>query len=293
MKISVEPRRLSLIVILALAVLPYCINLGSSSLWDSNEAFYAQTPREMIDAGDYVNPTFNYQPRFNKPPLVYWVVALFYRALGVSEAVERLPIALAALALIGSALCLGRTAFSPDAGLIAAIVLASTPRFLMFSRRIVIDVFLAMFMSLALLLFALSQRSPRWRRSCLVLMYVAIALGVLTKGPVSILLPGAAILLYLAIDRRLGVLRELMVGPGLVIVLLIVCPWYVAVYSETTTSHATRSRCGVQGGVHSSMSRYWRATFCPGPSSCRRRFGTRFDSNFKPRNGRQFVQATR
>ena len=127
MKISLEPRRLVLIVILALAVLPYCINLGASSLWDSNEAFYAQTPREMIEAGDYVNPTFNYQPRFNKPPLVYWVVALFYKAFGISEAVERLPIALGALVLIASALFLGQAAFSTNAGLIAAIALASMP----------------------------------------------------------------------------------------------------------------------------------------------------------------------
>jgi 4-amino-4-deoxy-L-arabinose transferase-like glycosyltransferase len=230
MKISLEPRRLSLIVILVLAILPYFINLGSSSLWDSNEAFYAETPREMIESGDYVNPTFNYQPRFNKPPLVYWVVALFYKAFDISEAVERLPIALAALVLIATALCLGRVAFSTDAGLIAAIALATTPRFLMFSRRIAIDLFLAMFMSLAVLMFLMSQRSRR--RVCLVAMYVAIALGVLTKGPVAILLPGAAILIYLAIERRLGLLRELMLGPGLLIVILIVTPWYAAVYSE-------------------------------------------------------------
>ena len=232
MKISLEPRRLALVVILAFAVLPFFINLGASSLWDSNEAFYAETPREMIEAGDYINPTFNYRPRFNKPPLVYWVVALFYKAFGTSEAVERLPIALGALVLIGSAFCLGKAAFSTNAGLVAAIALASMPRFFIFSRRIIIDVFLAMFTNLALLMFVLSQRSPRWRKSCLLLMYVAVALGVLTKGPVAILLPGAALLIYLAIYRRLGALREMMLWPGLVVVIAIVAPWYLAVYSE-------------------------------------------------------------
>jgi 4-amino-4-deoxy-L-arabinose transferase-like glycosyltransferase len=66
-----------LIAVLALAAAPYFIRLGSSTLWDSNEAFYAETPREMIESRDYINPKFNYQPRLNKPPLSYWIVAPF------------------------------------------------------------------------------------------------------------------------------------------------------------------------------------------------------------------------
>ena len=43
----------------------------------------------MIERGDYVNPTFNYEPRFNKPVLSYWIVAAFYRVFGVSVGVQR------------------------------------------------------------------------------------------------------------------------------------------------------------------------------------------------------------
>ena len=232
MKPSLSSMRFVLIATLVLATLPYFVKLGSSSLWDSNEAFYAETPREMIEGGDFINPTFNHQPRFNKPPLVYWVVALFYKVFGVSEAVERIPIAIAAMVLIGTALLLGQAAFSTDAGLMAAIALAATPRFLMFSRRIIIDVYLAMFMSLALLLFVLSELHPRRRKLCLSLMYVSLGLGVLTKGPVAVLLPAAAILAYLALHRRLNVLRELMLPAGLLIIAAIVVPWYGAIYAE-------------------------------------------------------------
>ena len=232
MKASFLSKRLLLIAAVIVAVLPYFVKLGSSSLWDSNEAFYAETPREMIEAGDFINPTFNHQPRFNKPPLVYWVVALFYKTFGVSEEVERLPIALAALVLIGTALLLGRAAFSSDAGLIAAIVLAATPRFLMFSRRIIIDVYLAMFMSLALLMFVLAELHPGRRKLYLSLMYVSVGLGILTKGPVAALLPAAAILIYLSVHRRLTVLRELMLPAGFLIIAAIVAPWYAAIYAE-------------------------------------------------------------
>ena len=78
------------------ALLPYFVNLGSSSIWDANEAYYVETPREMIESGDYINPSFNYEPRFNKPVLSYWIVAGLYRVFGVSVGVQRAAIAGAA-----------------------------------------------------------------------------------------------------------------------------------------------------------------------------------------------------
>ena len=56
-----------LIVLLAAAVIPYFVKLDDASIWDANEAFYVETPREMVESGDYINPSFNYEPRFNKP----------------------------------------------------------------------------------------------------------------------------------------------------------------------------------------------------------------------------------
>jgi 4-amino-4-deoxy-L-arabinose transferase-like glycosyltransferase len=232
MQSSLSGRRFLLIVILTLATAPYFLRLGASSVWDANEAFYAETPREMIESGDYINPSFNYQPRFNKPPLCYWIVAALYKLFGVSESVERIAIALAALVLIATAYGLGRCAFSPEAGLMAAIGLAASPRFLMFSRRIMIDVYLAMFMALALLMFVLAERRRERRRFYLAAMYAAIGLGVLTKGPVAILLPALAFFIYLAVDRRLDEIRNLMLPAGVAIVALIVLPWYLAVYAE-------------------------------------------------------------
>src|SRR5690349_13333940 len=117
-------RHALLVTILCLAAIPYFTRLGASSLWDANEAFYAETPREMIASGDLVSPSFNYQPRFNKPPLCYWVVAAFYKIFGVSATWERLAMALAAMAMIWAAFTLGRLLYSTEAGLYAALALA-------------------------------------------------------------------------------------------------------------------------------------------------------------------------
>jgi 4-amino-4-deoxy-L-arabinose transferase-like glycosyltransferase len=237
MNISLPRHRWLLIAILVFAVTPYFLRLGASSLWDSNEGFYAETPREMIEAGDYVNPTFNYHVRLNKPPLSYWIVVPFYKLFGVSETSERLPIVLAAMVMIATAFGLGRVLFSVDAALLAAIGLAASPRFLMFSRRIMIDVCLAMFMALALFMFTLAQKRPERRRLYLVLMYVCIGLGVITKGPVAAALPAIALGVYFAFGRRLGELRRMLLPTGLIVVALIVLPWYLAIFFQHGWSH--------------------------------------------------------
>ena len=232
MHVSPAHTRTALIALLLLSVAPFFLNLGASSLWDSNEAFYAETPREMIEADDYLNPSFNYKPRFNKPPFCYWVVATSYHLFGVSEAAERLPLALGAAAMVATAFVLGRLIHSTEAGLLAALALATVPRFLMFSRRIIIDVYIAMFMGLTLMLFALAEKYPERRRFYLTLMYASIGFGILTKGPVAAALPALAFLIYLAAGGRLLTLRRLMLPAGALIVALIVLPWYVAIYSQ-------------------------------------------------------------
>jgi 4-amino-4-deoxy-L-arabinose transferase-like glycosyltransferase len=230
-----------LTLLLALAICPYFIDLGGSAIWDANEAFYVETPREMMERGDYISPTFNYEPRLNKPVLSYWVVAGVYHLFGVSVGVQRLPIAIGAIVMIVAAFVLALAAAPVgtgaadsrrrvEAALWSALGLASTPRLLMFSRRIIIDVFIAMFMALALMCFALSERYPERRRRYLVWMYVAIGLGVLTKGPIAILLPGAVFAGYLLVHRELGRVRSMMLPAGTLIVAAIIVPWYAALY---------------------------------------------------------------
>ena len=229
----------------------YFVALGNSGIWDANEAFYVETPREMLEANDFVNPTFNYLPRFNKPVLSYWIVAAFYQLFGVSVAVQRFAIALGALVLIGAAFVLAmagrdgepgserlphdidvRSAGARSAALWAATGLAAAPRLVMFARRIFIDIWISAFLALTLAFFALSERYPQRRRLYLPLMYASIGLGVLTKGPVAIALPALAFGLYLIVRRELRRVTQMMLPLGTLIVAVIVVPWYAALYRE-------------------------------------------------------------
>lgn len=240
-------RRLALALLLVAALCPYFVGLGVSSIWDANEAFYVETPREMIERGDYIFPTFNYEPRLNKPVLSYWIVALFYRLFGVSIGVQRAAIALGAMVIVATAYFLAiaacpyaaddeRGARRPRASVLAAlwagVGLAANPRLLMFARRIFIDIYISLFMGLTLLFFALAERFPARRRTFLVLMYVAVGLGVLTKGPMAVALPGLAFAIYLVVHRELRRVREMMIPAGVLVVLAIVVPWYAALYAR-------------------------------------------------------------
>ncbi len=222
----------AVLILLAASVLLLFLGLGANTIWDANEAFYVETPRQMVETGDYLHPQFNGEPRMNKPVLSYWVVAGFYHLFGVSVTTERLAIAVGAVGILVATYVFGRALGSTSVGLLAALLVATAPRFVMFSRRIFIDIWVTMFMVLALACFVLAEQQPERRRRWLWLMYAAIGLGVLTKGPVALVFPAATIGLWLLVQRRWSDLMRLSIIPGALIILAIVVPWWAAIYAE-------------------------------------------------------------
>lgn len=110
-------RKYWLLLILAL---PFFVALDESSLWDANEAFYAQTPREMVSRSDWLVPYFNGKPRLNKPPLSYWVVAVFYNLFSISVFWERFPMALLAYGSVLSVFAIGKTLYNQKSGAVGS-----------------------------------------------------------------------------------------------------------------------------------------------------------------------------
>jgi 4-amino-4-deoxy-L-arabinose transferase-like glycosyltransferase len=255
----VSESRLPLLILLAAALSLFFVDLGGSAIWDANEAFYVETPREMIERGDYVFPTFNYEPRLNKPVLSYWIVAGAYKLFGVSVTAERIPIAIGGALLVVITFFLGRLAFAglgderraTVAGFWAAAGFAVSPRLVMFSRRIFIDIYITLFMAATLLFFALAERYPHRRRLFLCLMYVSVGLGVLTKGPVAAALPGLVFLIYLLVNRELRRVTELMIPWGALVCLAIVVPWYAALYHRDGWTHIASFLLGENLGRYS------------------------------------------
>ncbi|MGB8687543.1 MAG: glycosyltransferase family 39 protein, partial [Microcoleus sp.] len=103
---------LSLLWLCAIAGVAFVWNLGNIGLVDETEPLFAEAARQMTVTGDFITPYFNGDTRFDKPPLVYWLMAVAYRAIGVNEWAVRIPSALSAIALT----CLGFYTLSKQEG---------------------------------------------------------------------------------------------------------------------------------------------------------------------------------
>jgi 4-amino-4-deoxy-L-arabinose transferase-like glycosyltransferase len=224
------PSKVSLIhaVLLLAMALPYCINLGASSIWDANEAFYAETPREMLETGLYISPLFNYRWRIEKPPLTYYAILLSYKVFGVNEFAVRFPGALAALGVILFSYACSRRLFGPRAAIISAAISATTMRIFVLARRLPIDILLLFFLT-GVLYFLVRGIQKKDRISWL-FAYLLCALGFLTKGPVAVVIPAGAFILWKLWNRR----SDISIYPieGCLIFAFIVLPWYALVYLE-------------------------------------------------------------
>jgi 4-amino-4-deoxy-L-arabinose transferase-like glycosyltransferase len=218
---------LSHALILLVLSLPYFTRLGSSSLWDANEAFYAETPREMLVSGDYLAPRFNFQARAQKPPLTYWIVLASYKVLGVNEFALRFPGALAAAGTLLFSYGFTRLLFGPRAALAAALMVATTPRVFILARRLPIDILLLLFMTATLFCVIraiLRNDTIYWASASLL-----AALGFLTKGPIAVVVPAGAALIWALRARRLRFSASPLVI-GSAVFLAAALPWYLLIY---------------------------------------------------------------
>ncbi|RME78571.1 MAG: phospholipid carrier-dependent glycosyltransferase [Planctomycetota bacterium] len=120
----------------------YFQNLRARDFWEPDEPRFAEVVREMQFRQDYLFPTVNLQPYPNKPPLYYWMAALFSRDQ-VNEVSARLPSALAGLGGLMVIYLLGTLLFHRGVGFIAALALAVNGRYLWQSQYVQMDMMLA------------------------------------------------------------------------------------------------------------------------------------------------------
>jgi 4-amino-4-deoxy-L-arabinose transferase-like glycosyltransferase len=218
-------------LIVALGLALYLPGLGAEILRHPLEARYALAAREMLRGGPLLVAHLFGELYPDKPPLYFWVTALFGWLDGgrIGEATARLPAALAALAGLLLVYRLGGDLFGRRTGLLAALVLATSNLFFWYARQGHPDQFLTVFVTLACLGLWRVLDSPAGaaRNRWVAVAYVAMGLGVLSKGLLGLVLPLLAGLVYAAATGPLrGVPARLRLGPGFAIFLAVVLAWY-------------------------------------------------------------------
>jgi 4-amino-4-deoxy-L-arabinose transferase-like glycosyltransferase len=212
------------------ALLLFFGSLGSYPLLEPDEGRYAEIPREMLASGDFVLPHLNGVLYFEKPPLYYWLNAAALSLPGDPAVLARLFGAFFGLAGVGLAWLLGRSIGDRKAGLLAALVLGSSPLWLALSRANILDMALTFFLSAALTCFWLAQAKERGAPGERLLwygMFAAAALATLTKGLIGFVLPGAVIFFYLLFARQWRLLLRVPWIGGLLLFLAIALPWHL------------------------------------------------------------------
>ncbi len=221
---------LHLAMLVLLAGLFFFWGLGSMGLTDRDEGRNAEAGREMLESGDWVSPTFNYEPRYAKPALVYWLMSAGYRVVGVSEFAARLPSALFALGLLLMTYGFLARVRDPVTALIGSLMLLLNMEMISLSRMALTDSVLIFFTTLSLYAFWLGAEATA-RRGWLWLFYVAMAFGTLAKGPVGILVPLITVTLYLTVTGQwVWFWRHGKPLAGGALFAALALPWYAAMW---------------------------------------------------------------
>ena len=217
-----------LLVIVAVHLLTRLPFLGLVTLWNIDEGRIAEVSREMAITGDFVTPRIGGEPFASYPPFLYWLMAASGGLLGFNEFSMRLPGALAGAALVAVVALMGRRLAGGRAGLASAVVLATLPAFT--SQEVICrgDVMMTLFSAIAFDRFLAFMEGDR-RTLHAVAMYAALALAVLTKGPLGAILPGFGVLVWATLRGRWRDLFAVRLWAGLPVMLAAVLPWYVAV----------------------------------------------------------------
>ena len=237
-------RKQDLKVILYIAFLGLILffwGLGDSGLIDETPAKFAAAGRSMSASGNWLTPISNGIPRFDKPPLIYWLMGLMYSipnqsswdSLGSLSA--RFPSAISSLILM---IALGdtlmrwpqkKTIAPRRTAVVTALAFALSPFVMIWSRIAVSDALLCGTLGIAMLF--------QWRcyvrpsRNSWINSWIFLAFAVLAKGPVAIVLMMLSLLIFGIFQRDLGrLISVLKPGYGLFITLLISSPWFLAEY---------------------------------------------------------------
>lgn len=224
------------------------LGLGSMGLTDRDEGRNAEAGREMFESGDWVSPTFNYEPRYAKPALVYWLMSLSYTLFGVDEFSARLPSAVFGLGLILLQYLFVSRFCGAAVGLFGALMLLLNIEMIGLSRMALTDSVLIFLTTLSLFSFWLGfhgEDRERWWRW---LFYIGMGLATLAKGPVGFLVPLVTIALFLTLTRQWSRFwQEGMPLAGTLLFAAVALPWYVMMWSLHGADYAASAQANTVG----------------------------------------------
>jgi 4-amino-4-deoxy-L-arabinose transferase-like glycosyltransferase len=209
-----------------LTALIYILSTTGWGVVDYDEGYYVQPALHMAQSGDWVTPYANGVRFLEKPPLLYWVTAVSFRVFGINEFALRLPTALAVVALVWIVMLIGRRLSDEWTGVLAGLGTAFSAGTFLFTRETLHDVWLVLFISLAVYAFVEWHLNPKHPMRPALLFYAAMAGAVLCKSLVGAAFPIGIIIVFFLLSREWPRIRSLHLIPGTLLFLVLTVPWH-------------------------------------------------------------------
>ncbi len=218
----------------ALAILIFAsffLGLGSAPLFDVDEGAFSEATREMMISKNYLTTWLNGAPRFDKPILIYWLQLASVRLFGLNEFAFRLPSALGGTVWAASIFLFARKEIGNRQAFFAAAMMVLSLQVMVIAKAAIADGVLNCF--LAISMFGLFQHYKTGSNKALLFAFAAAGFGMLTKGPIAVIIPFAVTFLFSLQERSLKTWFRMFFNPaGIFLFLAIALPWYWLEYRD-------------------------------------------------------------
>jgi len=231
-----QPNQKYFWLLLGLSIVLFFPGLGKTPLWIYDEVRNAECAREMYERGDWIVPTFNGGLRTLKPPLHYYFMFGGFKIFGITEWGARFFSAVFGVLTIFITYFFVKKYSSQRQAFITSLALLASTHFLFEFRMSVPDPYL-IFLNTVSIFTAFAFFNPDSYRGkknyWLLICAVTMGLGTLTKGPVAIALPGAAIFIWLIWEKKIKEIFSWKILLAGIIMFAVAIPWYLLVDKET------------------------------------------------------------
>ncbi len=218
---------LSLLILTLLWVVVYGPGLFHPPLMDDADAAHADAGREMVTRGDWVTLHENGIRYLEKAPLPYWGMAVAFKLFGVSTWAARLGLHLSVLLVALLIYQFGRRFLTAQAGFWSGVLFLSTIGPYLFTRLLIPDVTIGLWIGIALYCFLAGWQSEAPTLLSCWTLAVVVALNLLTKGLIGLVFPCAIIFVFLLLTGSLRHLLKMRLISSTVVFLIVAAPWHI------------------------------------------------------------------
>ncbi len=217
-------------VVLASCLLVYLLGMFRIPLMDIDAAQYASISREMLENKSYLQVYDLGKDYLDKPPMLFWLSALSMKIFGVHDWAYRIPSFLFALLAVYATYRLALLFYNQTIARLAAMVLATSQAMFLIMHDVRCDTMLMGWVALSLWQLAEWYQKSGWKH--LLLGFAAIAGGMMTKGPIALMIPAFAFGPHIVLRREWKQCFRWEYLVGLLLVALLLIPMSVGLYQQ-------------------------------------------------------------